>query len=66
MDGKPESGGRSVTRRFEGSRIEDEIWAVAFGQIWPLLREAMQRVPPTPLKEPQKASRGKAISARRA
>jgi hypothetical protein len=40
MEGKRNSSLRSVTRRFEPHRLEEQVWAMAYEQVWPLLRRA--------------------------
>jgi hypothetical protein len=32
---------RSVQRRFEAHRLEDQLWALAYEQVWPLLRRSL-------------------------
>jgi hypothetical protein len=32
---------RSVQRRFEAHRLEDQLWALAYKQVWPLLRRSL-------------------------
>lgn len=49
MEGKRYSSERRVTRCYQANRIEDELWAMAYEQIWPLLRRRLNhdRAAPT-------------------
>lgn len=46
MEGKRQ---RRVTRCYQANRIEDQLWALAYEQIWPLLRRRLNphRAAPT-------------------
>ena len=33
-----------VTRCYEGSRVEEELWMLAYEQVWPAQRRAVKRV----------------------
>jgi hypothetical protein len=64
MDGKRVSLGRRIGRRFEGSRVEDQVWALAYEQVWPVLRAIVNKIRPMPRHKAH--ARGKASTARRA
>lgn len=49
MEGRRNSGLRTVTRRYEPHRLEEQVWAMAYEHIWPVFRRV--------LKSPQPASR---------
>lgn len=66
MDGKRRLLRRRIERRFEGSRLEDEVWALAYEQIWPLLRKIVNHLRPVPQNKSHQRARGKATIARRA
>jgi len=66
MDGKRVSLGRRIERRFEGSRVEDQVWTLAYEQVWPVLRAIVNKVRPVPYNKAHAGARGKATVARRA
>ena len=41
MDGNQCVKGRRLSRRCERSRLEEEVWALAYQQVWPLLRRGL-------------------------
>ena len=43
MDGKRNSKDRSVRRTCEMNRLEDELWALAYEQVWPLFRKVLNQ-----------------------
>jgi hypothetical protein len=43
MDGKRNSSLQSVTRKYEPHRLEEQVWAMAYEQIWPVLRRGLKR-----------------------
>jgi hypothetical protein len=66
MDGKRVSLGRGIGRRFEGSRVEDQVWALAYEQVWPVLRSIVNKIRSVPQHKAHAGARGKASIARRA
>jgi hypothetical protein len=38
--------GRRIVRRYEATRLEEQVWALAFEQVWPLLRKAWSQSRP--------------------
>ena len=42
MDGKRNSSLQSVTRRYEPHRLQEQVWALAYEQIWPVLRRSLK------------------------
>ena len=47
MEDNRKSGERGLRRRYQSSRFEEELWAIAYEQLWPLIRKALivQRPP---------------------
>jgi hypothetical protein len=46
MEGKRKAGHRSLRRCYQGSRLEDQLWAMAYEHVWPLVcRAAMEGRP---------------------
>jgi hypothetical protein len=43
MDGSQCVKGRRISRSCEKSRLEEEVWALAYEQVWPLLRRALKQ-----------------------
>lgn len=43
MEGSQCVNGRRISRRCERHRLEEEVWALAYEQVWPLLRRALNR-----------------------
>jgi hypothetical protein len=46
MERRGKSRGRRIVRRYEASRLEDQLWALAFEQVWPLHRKAVSQSRP--------------------
>lgn len=42
MDGKRNSRLHNVTRRYEPHRLEEQVWAMAYEQVWPVLRRCLK------------------------
>ncbi len=42
MEGKIVYRRRTLARRFESNRLEEQVWALAYEQVWPLLRKALK------------------------
>lgn len=42
MEGKRNSSLHNVTRRYEPHRLEEQVWAMAYEQIWPVLRRGLK------------------------
>jgi hypothetical protein len=41
MEDKYKSGGRRLQRCYQCNRFEEELWALAYGEVWPLIRKAL-------------------------
>jgi hypothetical protein len=41
MEGDGKAKQRKLTRCYQCSRLEEEIWTTAFEQIWPVIRRAL-------------------------
>jgi hypothetical protein len=35
---------RTVQRRFEGDRLEEQLWSTAYEQIWPVIRRSLKQL----------------------
>jgi len=35
---------RTFQRRFETNRLEEQLWSMAYEQIWPVLRRSLKQV----------------------
>jgi hypothetical protein len=66
MDGKKRLLKRRIERRFSGCRLEDQVWALAYEQIWPLLRRIVNHLKSVPQNKSHKRARGAAAISRRA
>ena len=42
MDGKRGKLGRTLCRTCEPNRLEEELWATAYEQVWPLIKKVLQ------------------------
>jgi hypothetical protein len=42
MDEKAVAGGRGIIRKFEVNRLEEEVWALAYEEIWPVARRVLR------------------------
>lgn len=52
MDGG-QKGMRPILKRcYEGNRLEEEVWASAYEQVWPLIRRSANERRPIPQAEP--------------
>jgi hypothetical protein len=47
MEDDRKSGERRLRRCYQCNRLEDELWAMAYGEVWPLIRRALD-VPQPP------------------
>lgn len=48
MEGRGSSRDRRrIVRRFEATRLEDSVWALAYEQVWPLLRKVLRASRPS-------------------
>jgi hypothetical protein len=64
MEGNRKKRDLSVRRGFEGNRLEEEIWAVAYEEVWPVVRRALgQNQHEQPQREEQLAARDDRIAA---
>lgn len=43
MDGSQCIKGRRVSRQCETNRLEEELWALAYEKLWPVLRRALSQ-----------------------
>jgi hypothetical protein len=43
MEDKRKAPERTLQRHFECSRLEDQLWAMAYEQIWPVVRKSLKR-----------------------
>jgi hypothetical protein len=43
MEGRRASRQRALTRCYHGNRLEDQLWATAYEQVWPVIRRALTR-----------------------
>jgi len=44
MEGKRNARMLAVSRRYEPNRLEDAVWAIAYEQVWPILRRRIDRL----------------------
>lgn len=56
MEGSQSVNGRRISRRCEKHRLEEEVWALAYEQVWPLLRRALDRSETEPKATAQEAA----------
>jgi hypothetical protein len=66
MDGKRGGVRRRLRRASEPNRLEDQVWALAYEQIWPLVRKVLRNHKPAVLDEPAQRLAETAGTARRA
>ena len=66
MDGVRNSKERSVKRRHETNRLEDQVWALAFEQLWPLFRKVLNENRTAPQNDLQAAPSAAVTVARSA
>ena len=66
MERRGKSRGRRIVRRHEATRLEDQLWAMAFEQLWPLLRKVGSQSRPLSPAESCAPSPTPATIARRA
>jgi hypothetical protein len=43
MEDKGKAPERMLQRGFECSRLEEQLWAMAYEQIWPMIRRSLKR-----------------------
>jgi hypothetical protein len=65
MERRGKSRGRRIVRRHEATRLEDQLWALAFEQVWPLLRKVVVQSRPLSPAESCALTRTSATIARR-
>ncbi len=41
MEDKHKSGERKLQRCYQCNRFEEELWALAYEEVWPLIRKAL-------------------------
>jgi hypothetical protein len=64
MEDKRECKGRRLSRRYEPNRVEEEVWALAYEQVWPMIRRVLSRKhPPEESEIPSTVSANVARSA---
>lgn len=59
MDGSQRIKGRQVSRQWETNRLEDELWALAYERLCPLVRRALresQAEPEVAMEQPSSQS----------
>lgn len=66
MDGERKQLVRRIARRFEQDRLEDQVWALAYELIWPVVRKIVKQLGPIPRNKAHRHAPGKAPIARRA
>lgn len=42
MEGKRKTRDRRLKRCYQCSRLEDQLWAMAYEHVWPLVRRALR------------------------
>jgi hypothetical protein len=64
MEGSRKKRDLPVKRSFEGNRLEEEIWTVAYEEVWPVVRRAGgQNQPQRPQREEELAAGDSRIAA---
>ena len=48
---------RALQRGFECNRLEEQLWAAAYEQIWPLIRRSLKRPTKQQLKREESATK---------
>jgi hypothetical protein len=43
MEERGKAPERSLQRQFECSRLEEQLWATAYEQVWPVIRKSIKR-----------------------
>jgi hypothetical protein len=43
MEGNRQTPERTLQRRFEGYRLEEQLWSTAYEQIWPVIRRSLKQ-----------------------
>ena len=66
MDGKRKCVRRRLRRACEPNRLEEQVWTLAYEQIWPLVRKVLRNHKPAVLNEPAQQLAESAGIARRA
>lgn len=66
MEGKRNLARRKVSRRYEASRLEDQVWALAYEQVWPWLHRIPKESGATSSQKPAVASQAAVELARSA
>lgn len=66
MDGKGNSKERTLERRYEVDRLEEQVWSLAYEQVCPVIRRALARRRSASKEVSQVAAREMAAVARRA
>jgi len=55
MDGGQNCDGRSVSRLYESNRLEEQVWTLAYEEVWPLFCRVLNRNKPLPQYDSQAA-----------
>jgi hypothetical protein len=63
MEGNQKKRDLPVRRGFEGNRLEEEIWAVAYEEVWPVVRRAWGQNQPERSQRDELAARDDRIAA---
>ena len=66
MDGCRALRSRRIERRVEAARFEEELWALAYEQVWPRFREVVNHLQPSSQNKSPPRTRGTTSIARRA
>jgi hypothetical protein len=64
MEGNRKAPVRALQRAFECNRLEEQLWATAYEQVWPLLHRSLKRSDRQP--QPCHVGQAKNYVARRA
>jgi hypothetical protein len=43
MEGRSEARQRTLKRCYQCNRMEEQVWAAAYEQVWPLIRRVVRR-----------------------
>jgi hypothetical protein len=66
MEGGQKGMRRNLKRFYEGNRLEEEIWALAYERVWPLIRRSPYKRRPNSQTEPCPSLSSSISAARRA
>jgi hypothetical protein len=66
MEGGQKGMRPNLKRGYEGNRLEEQIWALAYEQVWPLICRSPHECRPIPQTEPYPSLSSSISAARRA